>query len=200
MWTCCLTFCLTLDKAYYFSFYLTIWYKFFDRDPLCHKVMKSSLRASIKSNNYEIANKIMEKIGEDINNMTSDPQFDVFFGRYYKLSKYLTKSSTNRQKTLKNIDNYKNLLIDLLQPKKDVKTITLASLEKDYDCPVCFEYMCPPSQIYTCHNGHLLCSFCLSSLPKKICPQCRDDFAVRKPMRSFDAEKKAKQYHQDQQQ
>merc|ERR1719430_2336310 len=28
------------------------------------------------------------------------------------------------------------------------------------ECPVCFERMNPPMQIYTCGNGHVICSVC----------------------------------------
>ena len=32
--------------------------------------------------------------------------------------------------------------------------------EKDFECPVCYETMAPPSRIFQCNNGHLICEDC----------------------------------------
>ena len=32
--------------------------------------------------------------------------------------------------------------------------------EKDFECPVCYEIMSPPSRIFQCNNGHLICEAC----------------------------------------
>ena len=32
--------------------------------------------------------------------------------------------------------------------------------EKDFECPVCYEVMSPPSRIFQCNNGHLICEDC----------------------------------------
>ena len=32
--------------------------------------------------------------------------------------------------------------------------------EKDFECPVCYEIMAPPSRIFQCNNGHLICEAC----------------------------------------
>merc|ERR1712129_663482 len=37
------------------------------------------------------------------------------------------------------------------------------------ECPVCFESMKPPLQIFTCGNGHLVCSVCRPKLPIDKC-------------------------------
>ena len=34
--------------------------------------------------------------------------------------------------------------------------------EKDFECPVCYEVMSPPSRIFQCNNGHLICEECKS--------------------------------------
>ena len=34
--------------------------------------------------------------------------------------------------------------------------------EKDFECPVCYETMAPPSRIFQCNNGHLICEDCKS--------------------------------------
>ena len=32
--------------------------------------------------------------------------------------------------------------------------------EKDFECPVCYEVMAPPSRIFQCNNGHIICEDC----------------------------------------
>ena len=32
--------------------------------------------------------------------------------------------------------------------------------EKDFECPVCYDVMLPPSRIFQCNNGHLICEDC----------------------------------------
>merc|ERR1719369_2228963 len=58
-------------------------------------------------------------------------------------------------------------LTEMQMKKEDVKTMigqrgdgndSLCHLVPE--CPVCFERMIPPIQIYTCGNGHVICSFC----------------------------------------
>merc|ERR1719431_1050660 len=58
-------------------------------------------------------------------------------------------------------------LTEMQKKKEDVKTMmgqrgdgndSLCHLVPE--CPVCFERMIPPMHIYTCWNGHVICSFC----------------------------------------
>jgi len=37
------------------------------------------------------------------------------------------------------------------------------------ECPVCFEEMKPPLQIYNCNNGHLICSVCMPQITGNLC-------------------------------
>jgi len=43
------------------------------------------------------------------------------------------------------------------------------------ECPVCLERMAPPTQIFQCRNGHLVCGACRPGLQPPICPECRAD-------------------------
>ena len=43
---------------------------------------------------------------------------------------------------------------------------------KEFECPVCFNPMVPPLQIFQCSLGHALCSSCKSQ-GIEICPSCR---------------------------
>ena len=43
---------------------------------------------------------------------------------------------------------------------------------KEFECPVCFNPMLPPVQIFQCSLGHALCSTCQSQ-GIEICPSCR---------------------------
>ena len=45
------------------------------------------------------------------------------------------------------------------------------------DCPVCLEEMKPPTQIFNCRNGHLICADCRPRL--SICTNCRAEYTGR---------------------
>jgi len=46
-------------------------------------------------------------------------------------------------------------------------------------CPVCLEEMIPPTRIFQCRNGHLVCETCKSGLKPCICPKCRQEMTGR---------------------
>lgn len=46
----------------------------------------------------------------------------------------------------------------------------LPKILSEFECPVCYQYMCPP--MYSCRNGHRLCHSCKARI--STCPQCRD--------------------------
>jgi len=46
-------------------------------------------------------------------------------------------------------------------------------------CPVCLEEMVPPTRIFQCGNGHLVCETCKNGLRPCICPECRQDIIGR---------------------
>merc|ERR1719391_831885 len=47
------------------------------------------------------------------------------------------------------------------------------------ECPVCFDQMAPPTNIFQCANGHLIGAQCRLSLEPCICPRCRSDIPGR---------------------
>jgi len=47
------------------------------------------------------------------------------------------------------------------------------------ECPVCLEEMVPPTRIFQCRNGHLICETCKSGLSPCICPKCRGEIIGR---------------------
>ena len=75
---------------------------------------------------------------------------------------------------------------------KDEKLFVPDCSVGELECPVCFYDMFKPLKIFSCHNGHFICDKCLSDDSIKSCPICRDDFSLRPPLRSFEAEEKAK--------
>jgi len=47
-------------------------------------------------------------------------------------------------------------------------------------CPACYEEMSPPRQIYTCSNGHLICSDCRPNIRDNMCiNRCRSSYDGR---------------------
>ena len=45
------------------------------------------------------------------------------------------------------------------------------------ECPVCMEIMTPPTRIYNCPNGHLVCAACKPKV--SLCTICRKDYVGR---------------------
>ena len=44
---------------------------------------------------------------------------------------------------------------------------------KTPECPMCLEDMKPPLQIFSCHNGHLICGECKPKVIDDVCITCR---------------------------
>jgi hypothetical protein len=174
----------------------------------CRHQLLSCLQRSLQSDHHRVAEIIFEKFGDEKNLISNDPYCVTYFKRYFNISIYLdnnnynnnisnVKSNKERKKRalqMKNRDIYKNFLCHLLKSDGSSKeSHVLPNLHDDYDCPVCFEYMCLPRKIFACHNRHLICHVCLEGLKTKECPICRDDFGKRKPKRSPEAEQKAEE-------
>jgi len=69
---------------------------------------------------------------------------------------------------------------DELQTEKNVSRRPSApSLPLIPECPVCLEEMAPPTRIFQCRNGHLLCETCKTGLRPCICPKCRQKMTGR---------------------
>jgi len=47
------------------------------------------------------------------------------------------------------------------------------------ECPVCLDEMAPPTRIFQCRNGHLICETCKTGLRPCICPKCRQEMTGR---------------------
>jgi len=67
-------------------------------------------------------------------------------------------------------------------------------LEKDFECPVCYEVMSPPSRIFQCSNGHLICEECKQRQEIRSCPTCRVPLGPSSLLRNIPLEKLAKTY------
>ena len=50
------------------------------------------------------------------------------------------------------------------------------SLQRDFECTVCYEVMGPPRQIFQCVNGHLIWNICKNKRIQ-LCPSCRINVA-----------------------
>lgn len=49
---------------------------------------------------------------------------------------------------------------------------TLQEAKKDFECPICFEDMEPPKEIWQCEGGHTICGTCKDQPTIKNCPTC----------------------------
>lgn len=67
-------------------------------------------------------------------------------------------------------------------------------LDKDFECPVCYDEMAPPTRIFQCSNGHLLCEACKCHQEVRSCPTCRVPLGPTSLLRNIPLEKLAKSY------
>ena len=80
-------------------------------------------------------------------------------------------------------------MIDEEPPQEETKEVNMKIAENQqtklehFECPVCMEVMEAPLQIFSCTNGHLICSECLKSGSLTACPMCREDFKKFVPKR-----------------
>jgi hypothetical protein len=163
-------------------------------------LLRSVLQLSIQHDRSDIARLVYEKFGDQKQIISQDPYSEVYFQRYFNISRYLDNNvilknnieRIKRERQFANKEIYKNFICHLLQANKMKESPIQPSLEEDFECPVCFELMCLPRRIFACHHGHLICSVCLACPKITLCPLCRDDFGERKPKRSLEAEEKVK--------
>ena len=161
--------------------------------------MKSSIHLAILNDYHECAKMVYEKFVDAQLMISTEPFSHVYFERYFNLAKHLentTKSSYDRKKRdqeMRNINVFKKFLFHIFIKNETPRSISEQSeTKKDFECPVCFEDMVYPRKIYSCFNGHYICSVCLSNPRIQKCPICRDDFYSRKPKRCLEAEEKVK--------
>ena len=161
------------------------------------EILRISLMQSLESGHHEIAQKIHDKFGDHKNKISKDPYFESYLERYFVICRQVDNfrvvktKREKKQQTIK-MENkiiYQNFLCNVLKTKEPTDQTLHLHLEEDFECPVCFEYMCRPLKIFSCHNGHFICSVCVSNPKIKLCPICRDDFNKRKPNRCHQAEK-----------
>ena len=48
-----------------------------------------------------------------------------------------------------------------------------SSFDKEFECSVCLEEMRPPTKIFQCRNGHVMCEACKNHTVVSTCPTCR---------------------------
>lgn len=126
----------------------------------------ANLKKKVQENvNIEDTVKEMPRYGKRKLNLT----LEIFESKKKKHSKEVEKLS-------KAIDKAKECI------KNADPVATLQDAKKDFDCPICFEEMKPPMEIWQCDAGHTLCGNCkygsLNIFIKK-CPTCSKDIRGR---------------------
>ena len=161
--------------------------------------MKAAINLAIQNDKHDCAKMVYEKFGDEKHLISREAYTHIYFERYFSLAKHLeSNKSTNKLKKsnthLRSIKVYKTYLSDILKHKTQCSISELSGRKEDFECPVCFEDMVQPKKIFSCFNGHYICSVCVSDSRIKKCPICRDDFNLKKPKRCIEAEEKAKTF------
>ena len=68
----------------------------------------------------------------------------------------------------------KMLLNDKSSPESNAAALEpdFALWKSEFECPICFEEMRPPTRIWQCVDGHAICEGCRNRLDSKDCPSC----------------------------
>eukprot|EP00092_Neocalanus_flemingeri_P003912 GFUD01004212.1.p1 GENE.GFUD01004212.1~~GFUD01004212.1.p1 ORF type:complete len:389 (+),score=57.51 GFUD01004212.1:28-1194(+) len=111
------------------------------------------------------------------------------FGKVYEpfeynvpalMRKELANAERNMNKLEKITGNHRKESQELDRKHRQDRLNTLTELKTTHpspECPVCLEDMPPPTQIFHCLNGHLVCGTCRPSLGT--CSFCRKDYMGR---------------------
>jgi hypothetical protein len=195
----CTLFSLSSEVCIIWNFF------FYFRSEKYLRILRSALLLALQNDENDSAKLIYEKFGEDKKEISNDPYCKIYFQRYFDISRHLdnntnirnAKEKRQRERQMKNKGIYNSFICQLIQNRENTTAaraiIDLNSDEDDdFECPVCFEFMFEPRKIYACHRGHNICSVCIADPRIRSCPICRDDFEIRRPQRSIEAEKKAK--------
>merc|ERR1711874_604507 len=76
------------------------------------------------------------------------------------------------------VSSLKSNIEHIKAKQKDMNPAT-DQTKKQLECPVCFELMKPPKQIWQCGSGHTLCEMCKNDPEMNNCPTCREPFTGR---------------------
>ena len=144
----------------------------------------SSLCLALKTDQDDICIRLIAKIPKPL--FSDDPCLETDLLKFKKLFNQLKPQKSNNGNSYSEMGNlqiHKSILISRLEALARDKSETW---KKEFSCPVCFEDMKPPLQIYACIQDHFICSDCLEIQKDNRCPMCRDDFtknpASRRPL------------------
>jgi len=132
--------------------------------------------------------KKMEKMAEDVN--TEDivkeiPQYSHYGKR--KLNSTLETLEARKKKYMKEVEKIDGAISEAKECiKKSDPATTLQDARNEFECPICFEEMKPPTEIWQCDGGHALCGNCKKQSLTKKCPTCTKDIRGRnRPMENL---------------
>ena len=158
---------------------------------IVHQVLKisrqaslSSLSLALKTNQDNLIGTLISKIPDSL--FAPDPSLKETLKTFQKLLSESKRKNVKKEESIKaNLEIQRGLIIDRLEALQSDKPETW---KKEYSCPICFEDMKPPLQIFACVQDHFICSECLK-LNAEFCPICRDNFRENPPTRRPLAEK-----------
>lgn len=134
-------------------------------------LLRNGLQSSVENTNVEIAKLILEKLQIAEVAISSNPKCELYInhfttlGALIKISPATKKERNIREKRRRDFQDYQKAICKIMQNDKckDLSEIDPSNTET-YDCPICFEFMSKPRQIFKCSRQHLVCSLCLAKV------------------------------------
>lgn len=97
-----------------------------------------------------------------------------------KLNSTLETFESKKRKHLKEVEKLDEAIYEAKECIKNADPVTtLQDAKQDFECPICFEEMKPPTEIWQCDSGHTLCGNCKNQPLVKNCPTCSEDIRGR---------------------
>jgi len=145
---------------------LSEWLRSLEIASIIQAAIIANLRKTLKENKAKENVNIEETIREM-------PQFGK-----RKLKSTLEIFQSKRRGYLKEVEKLDGAIEGVKECLQE-RGLNLQEVKKDFECPICFEDMEPPKEIWQCDGGHTLCGNCKNQPTIKNCPTCSEPIRGR---------------------
>jgi len=127
----------------------------------------------------DLENKIREKKQSLVaTKMHYGKLLEAASAEYVEITRKIELLKAEGTKSCSELEKEIALLATEISAKK-IKVNPGKTIERCLECPVCMDVCKPPTQVWQCPEGHIICGSCVSKPGLKICPQCRTSLAGR---------------------
>ncbi len=148
---------------------------------------KTHLMTALEGDYNDVVRILTENMKD--NGEIFDDTFKREMNRYLGIDQLIdpAKKGKKREHLVAKQNKSKATLLKMLKGEED----SVTDLAREYECPICFHIMAPPTEIYACLKDHMFCGQHKDMLEE--CPICREAFSEgNRPVRNTMYEEVAK--------